>query len=573
MKIWTMKRIYSRSIIIAAFIMLGLSSCNKDENVATTPSIITAAVTNITEVSATVGAKLVVTGSSAVSERGVCWATTPNPTVDGSKVVFGQEAEEFTVVLTNLKSGTTYYTRAYAISSSGVGYGDQRSFTTAGQLSMTLPLIERFSGSQFLPQHWQMIDQDGDGDAWYAYTSRFKGAISDSDGATPYNFLISPKITISGTSPKLEWNVGATSINYPKEQYKVIVADQAFTAANCTSIGTIVFEETLTAAAGRTLAPRSVDLSAYVGKDVYVAWVHYNCTDQDGLVVTDVRIGSTEHPATVSKASLGSLVVSNLTKTSATVSTTMTNDGGVSVFSRGFCYSLSSNPTTADSKMEITVSVSTAAAMSANLTLNTGTTYYVRAYAENAAGVVYGEQQEITTPSVIKTVLFTEDFANRDPFTAAGSQWVLIDKDADGKSWFYFDDSGGPDHCARSRSYESGASLTPENYMVLPSIVLPADADVIELTFKVAASDDTDFEEVYAVLLSSSAIDINNCRSATVIKAAETLTANESEWAFAERTVDISAYKGQTVYISFVHKDCTGQASLLVGNIQVASYK
>jgi hypothetical protein len=350
----------------------------------------------------------------------------------------------------------------------------------------------------------------------------------------------------------------------------VIVSTTKFTDANCESVGEIVWEETLTTAVGASLGNRAISMTKFVGQDVYIAWVHYDCSDEYSIMLTDIRIGSTEKPAPVTAPVVGALSVSDVTPASANVTAMISSEGGVTVVKRGFCYSKHSNPTLTDETAGVSVTSATVLnAFTDKLTLEPGNTYYVRAYAENAIGISYSNEQIITTPAKLMTVLFSENFAT-NPFTASGSQWVLIDKDGDGRNWEYFADD--EDQCARSRSYQSGA-LTPENYMVLPPISIPADAESVDLTFKVAASDSSDFEEVYEVLLSFDPVTLDNCRDAQVIKPSETLTEDESYWTFTNRKVDLSAFIGQTVYIIFVHKDCTDQASFLVTDIEVVSFK
>lgn len=69
-------------------------------------------------------------GEAAVTERGVCWSTSHNPTIDGSHANNGTGTGEYTVNITGLTTGTTYYVRAYAKNSIGTSYGNEVSFTT-----------------------------------------------------------------------------------------------------------------------------------------------------------------------------------------------------------------------------------------------------------------------------------------------------------------------------------------------------------------------------------------------------------------------------------------------------------
>ena len=78
-------------------------------------------------------------------------------------------------------------------------------------------------------------------------------------------------------------------------------------------------------------------------------------------------------------------------------------DGGFSVTARGVCWSMSPEPTVSNLH---TVDGSGLGSFVSTLTgLQSSSTYYVRAYATNANGTVYGEQRTVTTPSGLPTVV------------------------------------------------------------------------------------------------------------------------------------------------------------------------
>ena len=96
----------------------------------TIPSVTTTAVGNITGNSATVGGNVTSDGGETVFDRGVCYSTTPFPTVSDNCIHIGQGTGSFSDNLNGLQPETTYYIRAFAINSIGVGYGSEVSFTT-----------------------------------------------------------------------------------------------------------------------------------------------------------------------------------------------------------------------------------------------------------------------------------------------------------------------------------------------------------------------------------------------------------------------------------------------------------
>ena len=94
------------------------------------PTVTTTIVTNVTSTTATSGGNVTDDGGAAVTARGVCWSTSPDPTIDDNKTTDGNGTGAFTSQLTNLTHSTTYYIRAYATNSEGTSYGEQKYFST-----------------------------------------------------------------------------------------------------------------------------------------------------------------------------------------------------------------------------------------------------------------------------------------------------------------------------------------------------------------------------------------------------------------------------------------------------------
>ena len=85
---------------------------------------------SITAGTAVSGGDVTSDGGDAVTEKGVCWSTSQNPTTADSKTSDGTGTGIFTSNLTSLSSNTTYYLRAYATNSTGTVYGNEVTFTT-----------------------------------------------------------------------------------------------------------------------------------------------------------------------------------------------------------------------------------------------------------------------------------------------------------------------------------------------------------------------------------------------------------------------------------------------------------
>jgi len=113
-------------------------SCHKDPDPVTPPpppagilpTVTTSAVSSVTTTSAISGGNVSANGSSAVTERGVCWDITSNPVVTGNHTVDGSGTGIFTSNVNGLSPNTTYYLRAYAKNTQGVAYGNEVLFQT-----------------------------------------------------------------------------------------------------------------------------------------------------------------------------------------------------------------------------------------------------------------------------------------------------------------------------------------------------------------------------------------------------------------------------------------------------------
>ncbi|MGD9679357.1 MAG: fibrobacter succinogenes major paralogous domain-containing protein [Vulcanibacillus sp.] len=65
-----------------------------------------------------------------ILEHGVCWSTTPNPTINEHKTNEGKGNGSYVSKLEGLINKTTYYVRAYATNENGTSYGNQMEIVT-----------------------------------------------------------------------------------------------------------------------------------------------------------------------------------------------------------------------------------------------------------------------------------------------------------------------------------------------------------------------------------------------------------------------------------------------------------
>ncbi|MCC6834809.1 MAG: hypothetical protein IT213_07475 [Cytophagales bacterium] len=153
-----------------------------------------------------------------VDSKGLCWSTSPNPTVNDFKTIEGSETGYFTSKMTNLVPGTRYYVKAYAIDGTNVFYGNETEFVTFDYVELTTKNI--LNAGTFIPSSGgEIIDTRGGavfnvGICWsttpnptvndaktddYLYYSSFNSEFSGLDPNTTY-YVRAYATNIVGTS-------------------------------------------------------------------------------------------------------------------------------------------------------------------------------------------------------------------------------------------------------------------------------------------------------------------------------------------------------------------------------------
>jgi hypothetical protein len=107
----------------------------------------------------------------------------------------------------------------------------------------------------------------------------------------------------------------------------------------------------------------------------------------------------------IAMPSVTTTAVSGVTSGSAQSGGNVTDDGGDGSVARGVCWNTTGSPTVADSKADNGTGSGAFASTVSGLSPNT--TYYVRAYATNGAGTVYGNELTFTTPIALPSLTTT----------------------------------------------------------------------------------------------------------------------------------------------------------------------
>jgi uncharacterized protein (TIGR02145 family) len=94
------------------------------------PYVTTAIVPAHINTTSPIGGSVISEGSSPVTERGVYWGRSPEPESTGTKLILGNGAGVFSILLKGLDPLTKYYVKAYASNISGTYFGAENIFNT-----------------------------------------------------------------------------------------------------------------------------------------------------------------------------------------------------------------------------------------------------------------------------------------------------------------------------------------------------------------------------------------------------------------------------------------------------------
>jgi len=162
-------------------------------------------------------------------------------------------------------------------------------------------------------------------------------------------------------------------------------------------------------------------------------------------------------------------------------------------------------------------------------------------------------------------------------------QWAVVDADGDGENWHYVNSApaGAPPVIwLRSLSFiNNQGPVTPDNYVISPAIDLSGQTEEITLTWKVAGQDPDFSNEKYSVYVATASVveaaqtpqEIANAFLNSSVSFSETVTDNGPGGFnnFYEKTLDISSFLGETVYVAFRHHDSTDEFAILIDAVEV----
>jgi hypothetical protein len=389
------------------------------------------------------GAKFGITiqddGGATITNRGICYGLTENPDLDDSCIQNGEGVGIYSVDLSNLQSGTTYYVRGYATNQIGTWFGDQMTFTTGttppsvqtsliSQVTTTSATISGevtnqgsasvtnrgvcYSINQ-LPTLTDSCLQSGNG------LGRFTVTLNNLEPGRSYyvrSYAVSTVASVYGE--QLSFTTGTSLPTVTTDEITNVLANRATISGTITDSGTSAVTTRgvcVSTDQNPTIDNRCVTAGGGTGNFTVVVTLLSSGTRYYARAFATSNIGTSYGNelffvtgTTPPEVTTGS--VSNVTTNSAQVSGNVISAGSSSVTTRGICYSKTQNPTTDASCVN---SGSGTGSFAASLTsLDSGTLYYARAFASSSVGTSYGSQITFTTTSLTPPSVSTGTVTN-----------------------------------------------------------------------------------------------------------------------------------------------------------------
>ncbi len=172
--------------------------------------------------------------------------------------------------------------------------GDLRSSHT----SYNVLLWEDFEGSYEIPEGWLAIDHNNDGHNWTISSAQrehdfVQVALSSSMvheqnppvPVNPDNWLITPQLNLGEGQYGLSFLRQASDAGAPAENYEVLVSTSGNDTENFVQVA---YSETIEQ--GALWESIFIDLEAFSGEDIYLAFRHHDCYGQGSLMINDVKV-------------------------------------------------------------------------------------------------------------------------------------------------------------------------------------------------------------------------------------------------------------------------------------------
>lgn len=425
---------------------------------ATIPTITTTVVSGIAMTTAVSGGTISFDGAANVTDRGVCWSTTANPTANlTTRTTDGTGSGTFVSNISGLTAGVLYHVRAFATNSAGTAYGSDVTFTTSTTASVptvttssitAIALTTATGGGNVVSDGGANVSVRGVCWSTTANPTYSSPHTSDGSGTGTYTSSITG-LTLGTTYHVRAYAYNSSGYSYGSDVTFTTLASASLPTLSTTAVTLITSTSAtsggiITADGGAAVSVRGVCWSTSANPvatgshsldGTLTGTFTSNITGLTGNTIYHVRAYATNTSGTAygsdisfttSAPVLATITTTAITLNAGTTATSggnITSDGGGAITVRGVCWGLSLNPSITDSK---TTNGTGSGIFVSNLTgLISGTNYHIRAYATNSAGTAYGQDIAFTAASL--STLTTSAITGITQTTATGGGNITLD--------------------------------------------------------------------------------------------------------------------------------------------------
>lgn len=387
------------------------------------PTVMTGSCLSVDHTEALCEGFVVLDGNSPITVRGICWSTSPSPTLSDSHTSETPGMGSFTSQLTNLVPGETYYYKAYATNAMGTGYGETAQLTATPNTVPSVTTLTVSNNTGYTVTCGGVVTDDGGApvlERGICWSTSYNPTISDNycvDSAGVDTF----SCQASGLTPGTVYFIRAYATNAVGTGYgnSVYVSTANFlnlqmmsladtTNVSVTATAKVVGSNTSNSGKGFcwSTSPNPTMDDDYIMNDSPIGgWNGTNFTS----TIEGLDPGTTYYVRSFATNVVGTAYSSNqlvfntlaqpkvetdsvqiLANSLVQTGGNILHNGFLPITAAGVCWATSPNPTVSDSHFPVSDTIGNFQVTLSGLSADS--IYYLRAYAINSAGTTYGQE-------------------------------------------------------------------------------------------------------------------------------------------------------------------------------------
>lgn len=413
----------------------------------TQSEVATLEATDLTQTSARCNGYIPEDNSAQITERGLCWSNHHDPSLEDNHVECGSGTGNFSEVVTGLTANHTYYVRAYSMSGRILTYGNEVSFLTRANLPKVNTQIVgywldfgRIGGTVTVDDQSEVTER---GICWSTSPSPTLADNYQAEGVGTGSF----ELQIENLDQNTKYYVRAYATNREGTAYGNEVIFTTFSQPTVTTSDAVVLSDVAATIGGQVVSEGSHEVTergVFWSRSSYAIYGEkIVCGSGSGDFSTDISglsarttyyycsyaysavgivYGEVKSFVTMGVPIVETVEVVEITAHTAKVRGMVTDEGGTTIMECGICWSNTQTEPDIYGHHES----ATGNSFTVEITgLESGSLYYVRAYAINQVGISYGNTIMFgTPPEGALNGIFSVSSNNKVYFSSGNLQYI-----------------------------------------------------------------------------------------------------------------------------------------------------